>query len=467
MAGADTPAADQGPAEPAVRLEVSQVAELPVPDEGHEARMYALVTVTVRRPPPRTPRTGPGPAHAPHHAVVFLIDHSSSMVHPPTRMAAAWDAAAAAVHAVPDGTYFAVVAGSERPTLVYPAPQPGTPGAPVAADDATRRAAEDALRAGSPGGGTAIGGWLTRARELFRQLPGNGEGFVCHVLLLTDGRNEPAYESGDRLTEQVEACADEFTCDAVGIGDDWRSHELLLITGTLHGVAYAVEDLDGLTERLRDLTREAADRHLAGLRVRLYRSERAELRSFGQVHPTRRELTPVPAPDPTPTPYVTEFATQPWGDETRSYLLSLTALHAGDEVGSEVMLAEVELVRADGDRIPVTLPPSVPVLVRWSGDHGLYSRMHPDVGHYLHQEELVRVFEEGCAALRVPDAGTACRAFGRAWQLAVDVGDEAMQKHLRKLIEPGEDGSVRLLSRIRPFDIESARIRVSHTVTPR
>ncbi|MFJ3693897.1 VWA domain-containing protein [Streptomyces sp. NPDC090052] len=506
MAGEGTPAAHPGPAEPAVLLEVSQVPELPVPEPGHEARMYAVVTVTVRRPAVRAVRAAPtdpavravpsaptdpavpsaptaptAPAaptaptapsarsaavqgQGPRHAVVFLIDHSSSMVNPPTRMAAARNAAAAAVHAVPDGAYFAVVAGRDRPATVYPE-QPGGHRTLAVADDVTRRAAEDALRACHPGGGTAIGSWLGRARELFAGLPGGGADFVRHALLLTDGRNEPGYESRDELAAVVAACTGQFTCDAIGIGDGWDTGELLLITTGLNGTAHAFEETDPtgpLPARLHDLTRQAAERDLTGLRLRLYRSDNAELRSFAQVHPTRRTLRPVEE-----TEFLREFATEPWGDETRSYLLSLSARHTAGAEGAELMLTEVELVRDGAARPPVRLPPSRPVVVRWSGDHGLYSRVHPDVGHFLHQEDLVRYFEEGCAALRAHDPGTARRALGRAWQLAVEVGDDAMREHLEKMVEPRADGEVELHARIRRFDIETARIRTSYTTSHR
>lgn len=446
---------------------MSQIPELPVPEQGTEARMYAVVTVTVRGSADGGGGLPPADAGAaPGHAVVFLIDHSSSMVNPPARMAAARDAAAAAVHALPDGTHFAVVAGRDRASAVYPVPVRVTPvrGAPATgslavADDATRAAAEEALRACHPGGGTAIGSWLAHAHRLFGQLPANGEDFVCHALLLTDGRNESGYESPEELAAHLDRCAGDFTCDAIGVGDGWATEELLLVTGRLHGTAHAVERLDLLTDALRTLTREAADRTLTGLRLRLYGCDGVELRSFGQVHPTRQDLRSVAE-----TRYVREFATAPWGEETRSYLLSLTISHNGEQPGSERMLTEVELVRAGTARPTVDLPSSEAVLVRWSGDHGLYSRMHPTVGHYLHQEELVRVFEEGCAALRTQDTETARHDYGRAWRLACEVGDTAMQEHLRKLIRPGDDGEVELRARIRPFDIEAARIRASRTV---
>ncbi|MFJ5288300.1 VWA domain-containing protein [Streptomyces sp. NPDC088348] len=465
MAGEGTPAAHPGPAEPAVSLEVSQVPELPVPDPGHEARMYAVVTVTVRRPAAADTRRAAAQDQGPRHAVVFLIDHSSSMVNPPTRMAAARNAAAAAVRAVPDGAYFAVVAGRDRPGTVYPEQPPGGRRTLAVADDLTRRAAEDALRACHPGGGTAIGSWLGRAQELFAGLPGCGADFVRHALLLTDGRNEPGYESREELTARIAECAGQFTCDAIGIGDGWDTGELLLITTGLNGTAHAFEETGPtgpLPARLHDLTRQAAGRDLTGLRLRLYRSDNAELRSFGQVHPTRRTLRPVEE-----TEFLREFATEPWGDETRSYLLSLSARHTAEAGGPELMLTEVELVRDGAARPPVELPPSQPVVVRWSGDHGLYSRVHPDVGHFLHQEDLVRCFEEGCAALRAGDPETARGALGRAWQLAVQVGDDAMREHLEKLVEPGADGEVELHARIRRFDIETARIRTSYTKSRR
>ncbi|MEV7191021.1 vWA domain-containing protein [Streptomyces sp. NPDC093510] len=463
---------DQEPAVP-VGLEVSQVVELPRPRTpgGEEAaRMYAVLTVTVRRPGaahPRAAATVRDPAAGPRLAEVLLIDHSSSMVMPPSRLAAARAAAVSALARLPDGSLFALVAGGDRAAMIYPR----RPGLAVAHAE-SRAAAEAALYDCTPGGGTAMGTWLERARQLFRELPApDAGGCVRHALLLTDGKNEPGYETRAELHERVERCARVFACDVVGIGDAWETDELLLIARTLGGRTRAVADLTRLPDELASLTGRAADRDVTGLRLRLYHRAGVRPHSFEQVHPTRVALVPdhvdlsgvgTGAGGP-----VHEYDLGPCGEETRAYLLCVGVPYDPAQLGKELLLTEVELdtdSAAGGPRPPQPQP----VLMRWTDDADLYSRLDPQVAHYRHEEELHRTFEEACAELKHGRRAAAETLLGTAWRLAVETGDTAMQEHLRRLVHVRDSarGAVELRDRITKFDVEAARIQSSTTVLP-
>ncbi|QEU93719.1 VWA domain-containing protein [Streptomyces kanamyceticus] len=462
----------------AIDLEVSQVVELPRPRAPHTeeaARMYAVVTVTVRRP---------GAAHAAHAAYVparrdpvsgprlaevLLIDHSSSMVIPPSRLAAARAAAVSALARIPDGAFFALVAGADRATMIYPR----RPGLAVASAE-SRAAAEAALRECTPGGGTAMGTWLERAARLFRELPAAASpaspAYVRHALLLTDGRNEPGYETVDELRGRVERCAGAFDCDVVGIGDAWETDELLLITGALSGRTRAVADLTRLPDELAALAGRAAERDVTGLRLRLTHRAGAHPHLFEQVHPTRAALTPahidlagVGAGAGGP---VHEYELPPCGTETRAYLIGVGAPYDPAQLGKELLLTEVEVTADRPENLE--LPPPVQVLTRWTDDADLYSRLDPQVSHYQHMEELHGTFEEACRALKRDDRAAAEELLGTAWRLADAVGDAAMRDHLRRLVRvrDASRGEVELLDHIAKFDVEAARIQSSTTVLP-
>lgn len=273
-------------------------------------RMCAVVTVTVAL---GAAGDGvPAPA-APSRAEVLLLDCSASMGYPREKLWAAQDAAAEAVRALPDGTYFAIVAGRHTAELAYPRGA-GQAATLVRADATTREEAEDAIARLVPGGGTAIGSWLALARELFGEGPGRPA--VRHALLLSDGRNE--HEERAALTSELAACAGLFTCDALGIGEDWDPDELQLVADSLDGKADAVRDLDALPGEFRAVTDASAGRHLTGLRLRLTHRPGSAPLTVQQVHPTRRDLLPerVAVSD-----RCLEFRTPPWGDETREYLV--------------------------------------------------------------------------------------------------------------------------------------------------
>ena len=112
---------------------------------------------------------------------MILLDCSGSMGKPWGKLRAARRATAAALDALAEGTWFAVVKGSHRAEAVYP-----TGGGLARASVETRREAKLALRLVWPEGGTAMGSWLMLARELLASRPGA----LAHSILLTDGRNE-------------------------------------------------------------------------------------------------------------------------------------------------------------------------------------------------------------------------------------------------------------------------------------
>src|SRR5690606_22488561 len=95
--------------------------------------MHAVVTVEAR-----SSGGGGGPGRAPA-AEVIIIDTSGSMSYR-GKMAAAKRAARAAVNVLRDGVRFAVVAGANRPRMVYPQGERLAAGALGAARAATRAA---------------------------------------------------------------------------------------------------------------------------------------------------------------------------------------------------------------------------------------------------------------------------------------------------------------------------------------
>src|SRR5215469_8509183 len=94
-------------------------------------------------------------------AEIIIIDCSGSMS-PRNKIAAAREATAAAVDAIGDGVGFAVIAGTHKARVVFPAGG-GLAVAGAQSRDLAKRAVAE-LRAG---GGTRIGEWLRLAHQLF------------------------------------------------------------------------------------------------------------------------------------------------------------------------------------------------------------------------------------------------------------------------------------------------------------
>ena len=121
-----------------IGLAVSQQKYLPA--GAGEQELHAIVTVEVSG----ADGAAPGPALA----EVLVVDCSTSMDSPEEKFRAAKNAAVAAIGLLPDGTPFAVVAGTQFGVAVYPPQLDGTSPRMAVASAATRAEAETAVRSG-------------------------------------------------------------------------------------------------------------------------------------------------------------------------------------------------------------------------------------------------------------------------------------------------------------------------------
>src|SRR5262245_33014387 len=134
----------------------------------------AIVTVTAVGSGPTPARASA--ANGASAAEIVIIDTSGSMSMPRVKWRSAVEATEAAIDSIRAGVRFAVIAGTHEAKVVYP-----DGGGLVAADDQTRAEAKRAVGRLAPAGGTAIGSWLTAARECFAAA---APGAICHAILL-------------------------------------------------------------------------------------------------------------------------------------------------------------------------------------------------------------------------------------------------------------------------------------------
>ncbi|ARZ69584.1 VWA domain-containing protein [Streptomyces sp. HU2014] len=388
-------------------------------------------------------------------AEVIVIDCSGSMNWPSTKIAAARRAAAAAVDVLRDGTRFALVEGTEHARVVYP---PG--GRMAVAGPDTRADATHVATGLVAAGGTAIGAWLSRALDL---LTGQ-DAPIRHTLLLTDGRNE--HDPPGRLESVLADCAAAFTCDARGIGDEWAATELREIATRLHGVADAVEDDSDLEAEFRAMMTTAMAKALPDMRIRVSLREGSELRFLKQVFPTELDLT---AEGVRTGELTWEFPTGAWGDEARDFHLCVATGPDGDPRGQDLQLALVALVtgpaEGGGAVEGVSLPAPRPMLLHWTDDHALSTRIHPRVAHYGGYADLGRAVIAGCEAYERGARESAEREWGRAVRLAHELGDEKVLRRLGRLVHVTDlpRGAVRVRGDVAPGDLNAAWVTADHS----
>ena len=356
---------------------------------------------------------------------VIIIDTSGSMGDRP--MAAAKQAAQAAIAEVVDGAYFAVISGNGAAFLVYPAVTSGP--ALVRMDARTRQEATQAVGMLRSGGGTAISTWLDLAGTIFASVP---QVTQRHAILLTDGEN------GERpgvLQKAIERATGYFQCDCRGIGVDWKVAEIRPIAQALLGSIDIVPAPDQLRAEFQTIMRSAMARGVADAELRVWAPQGAQVVFVKQVSPTVEDLT---GRRTIVNDLTGSYPTGAWSDETRDYHVSVRL--PAKAVGQEQLAARVQLV-VGGQTVGQGL-----VKAKWSADSVLTTRIDQQVAHYTGQAELAAAIQEGLAAKAVGDEETATTKLGRAVQLAAETGNDEATAKLRKVVEvqDADTGTVQL-----------------------
>ncbi|QFG22826.1 VWA domain-containing protein [Actinomadura sp. WMMB 499] len=425
---------------PEFRISVDQNPYLPV--GGRD--MHAIVSVEARSPGGGPPAAGTEAAEA------IVIDTSGSMSFG-GKMAAAKRAAVAAVEALRDGVHFAVVAGANRPRMVFPQGE-----RLVRADERTRQSAVRAVRRLDAAGGTAIGSWLRLADRLLAA----HDGAVRHAILLTDGKNQ--HETGDELGAALRQCEGRFVCDARGVGTDWEVAELRRITSVLLGGFLDVPDPADLEADFLAMTRAAMGKRVADVALRVWTPQAAELRFVKQMVPAVEDLTGRRVASGERTG---DYPVGAWGSEAREYHLCVRV--PASAVGQRMRAAHVKLVAPDGAVLA-----SGNVLAEWTDDEARSTRINRRVAHHTGQSELAAAVREGLEARRAGDEETATKRLGRAVVLAREVGNEQIAGLLDRVVEvvEGEPGTVRLRPGVAKADemaLDTRSVRTVRTVRTR
>jgi hypothetical protein len=390
--------------------------------------VHAVVTVTC---------TGAGEAgrgEGGDAAEIVILDTSGSMQG--ERFANAQEAAFAAIDQILDGTWFAVIAGTDQANRAFPFPNAIAP--MVRMEPGARAEAKRAVRQLLAGGGTAMGSWLRLAGQLFSSVP---QATQRHAILLTDGKNQS--ESARSLQDAVRSAQGVFQCDCRGVGADWDVRELRGIATALLGTVDLIPAPAQLASAFEEIMRNAMSRGVAQAFLRVWAPQGAAVLFVRQVAPQVEDLT---GRRQDVNPLTGQYPTGAWGDESRDYHVAVRL--AAKPVGAEQLAARVQLVV--GEQVVA----QALVKALWSDDDALTTRINPAVAHYTGQAELAAVIQEGLAAKAAGDTATATTKLGRAVQLAEETGNDEATTRLRKVVEiedPGT-GTVRLRRNVDKLD---------------
>ena len=318
-----------------------------------ERDVHAIVSVTC---------SGAGPAGASGVGAseIIIIDTSGSM-EADNRMAAAKQAANAALDEILDGTFFGIISGKGAAFLAYPA-DTGRPGL-VEMNARTRSEASRALSQLRAVGDTVISTWLDLAGQLFVTIPYASQ---RHALLLTAGEsNEPP----SALDQAISRAVGVYQCDCRGVGVDWKVPELRRIAHALLGSLDIVPTPAAMAEQFRTIMRQSMSRGVVNAALRVGVPPGAEVVFVRQVVPTVEDLTSRRAPVNDRTE---SYPTGAWGDESRDYHLGIRL--PASAVGQEQVAARVQIYAAD------TVMTEALIQAKWSDDGILTAPIDGQVG---------------------------------------------------------------------------------------
>ncbi|GAA1596246.1 vWA domain-containing protein [Actinoplanes couchii] len=373
---------------------------------------------------------------------IIIVDASGSM-QAEGRIAAARQAAKAAVECIDDGVHFAIIAGVSTAQQLFPAP--GELAVSSAQSRAQAAVAIDRLQAN---GGTAMGAWLLLAAQLFEQRPGD----IKHAILLTDGDNG---ERQGYLETVLERIKESFVCDCRGVGANWKVAELRKIADKMLGTVDIVAKPAELAESFQQMITAAMGKTSADVQLKVWTPVNASVRFVKQVEPLVADLTGKRAED---GPRAGRYPLGSWGQESRDYHICVD-VPAGAS-GDEMLAARVHVMEGDTEHARC--------LVRavWTDDTALSTKINRQVAHYTGQAELADAIQAGIAARESGDDRTATIKFGRAAQLAHASGNKATEELLAKVvdIEDPVTGTVRLKRKVAAEDEMALDTRSTKTV---
>ena len=371
------------PAEPGWTVTVNVNPRLP---PGGDV-VSAIVTVTAVGSPP--------PCAVAQTALMFLIDVSAAMNE--AWLAAAQEAVAAALGQLRAGSLFAVVAGAEAASMVYPdVDQMAVAGARTLAE---ARRALNGLTAGT--GGIAVGRWLRRARLLLQPYPEA----VRHAQLLVAGVSG---ESPADLAAAITHCEGIFRCDCRGVGTNWEVAQLRRISGTLLGTVDIVTDPRGLAADVAALTESAVARRIPGdVHLRLRPAEWARVRLVKQIAPRIDDLTSR-CTSPPELPAARDYPTGPrQPGESRDYHVALDVTPGELDVPMQACHVSAMLTEPSGTTRELA---GEAIQVEWVTEPG---PMNPRVASYTSQAELARDIQDELAENHQQAGGSGTEARGR------------------------------------------------------
>lgn len=348
------------------------------------------------------------------------------------------------IELMPKGSYFFVITGNHKATLLVPV---------ISATSQNKQRATDLVREIDACGTTVVSTWLTEALTQFKKMPNA----IRQALLLTDGQNDRNDESA--LTSILKRCEGIFQCDCRGVGTDWKVRQLQQISNQLLGTTDIIPDASGIEADFQEILGNALSKSISDVNLRLWTPQSARIIFCKQVSPNLVNLTDRAK---LVKPQVVDYPTGSWSqDESRDYHFCIE-VQPGN-IGDEMLAGRASLIcTLEGEETKIT---ETKILAVWTDDEAKSTKIDRRVAHYTGQAELAQSIQEGLEAQVQGNLEIATVKLGKAVQLAYQSGNEATAKLLRKVVdvEDATTGTVRLKREVAKEDAMALETRSTKT----
>ena len=372
----------------------------------------------------------------------IICDTSGSM--DGEKMVAAKSAIAKLIELLPEETYFFVVTGSSKATLLC-ATARATPGA--------KQVAIASLRGVSASGGTVISKWLQLALQQFSNYPNA----IRQALLLTDGQNDRS--DTNPLESVLLSCDKQFQCDCRGVGTDWVVGQLQKISQALLGTADIIANAAAIEADFTAILGDAMSKNISDVSLRLWTPQGTTVMFCKQVSPTIVDITQKAK---VVSAQISDYPTGAWGSqESRDYHMCLQVKPGN--VGDEMLAGRASLVYVqNGAEVKIA---ESKILAIWTDDEVRSAKIDRTVAHYTGQAELAQSIQEGLDARTKGNFDVATAKLSRAVQLAHESGNEATTKLLRQVvdIDDASTGTIRIKRNVQKEDEMALETRSTKT----
>ena len=227
--------------------------------------------------------------------------------------------------------------------------------------------------------------------------------------------------------------------------------ELRSVATALVGTYDIVATPDGLAADFSQMLQDSLSRRVAEVALRVWTPQGGQVLVLKQMDPpleltdNRVEVDPLRA----------DYATGAWGDESRDYYLSVRV-----PVADEERLAARVTLLVDGEEAGQGL-----IRAEWTDDAAKSTHMNKRVAEALGQAELAEVIQDAVDAHREDDDSRETDRWGRAVQLATEMGNSDVVDRVSKVVDiiDAPTGRVKLKPNVKEIDVVINETRSTRT----